>query len=161
MCLKRCLYCLLFLVMHSSFKSRASQSTFAAQRQKHPDELGRVAGRKWEIAELGQRFSVSVARTPHFYYFPILIFLKMMLIKTFFFDLLSFPQPVRRQKAQRLLPTNLYVVLFNFKGREADELDLKYVVFTRSLYTSLKTDNIDYKIKTNRIMDSLTFGDCG
>ncbi|XP_046447045.1 uncharacterized protein LOC124196209 isoform X6 [Daphnia pulex] len=27
--------------------------------------------------------------------------------------------------AQRLLPTNLYVVLFNFKGREADELDLK------------------------------------
>lgn len=30
------------------------------------------------------------------------------------------------QKTQRLLPTNLYVVLFNFKGREADELDLKY-----------------------------------
>ena len=30
------------------------------------------------------------------------------------------------QKAQRLLPTNLYVVLYNFKGREADELDLKY-----------------------------------
>jgi hypothetical protein len=84
-----------------------------------------------------------------------------MSIKTFFFDLLSFLQPVCRQKAQRLLPTNLYVVLFNFKGREADELDLKYVVFTRSLYTSLKTDNIDYKIKTNRIMDSLTFGDCG
>jgi hypothetical protein len=60
--------------MHSSFKSRASQSTFAAQRQKHPDELGRVAGREREIAELGQRFSVSVARTPHFYFFEILIY---------------------------------------------------------------------------------------
>ena len=32
---------------------------------------------------------------------------------------------ILEQKAQRLLPTNLYVVLFNFKGREADELDLK------------------------------------
>lgn len=34
-------------------------------------------------------------------------------------------QSASGQKAQRLLPTNLYVVLFNFKGREADELDLK------------------------------------
>ncbi|KAI9565377.1 hypothetical protein GHT06_009169 [Daphnia sinensis] len=33
--------------------------------------------------------------------------------------------PCPSPKAQRLLPTNLYVVLFNFKGREADELDLK------------------------------------
>ena len=70
MCLKLCLC--LFLVPHSSFKSRASQSAFAAQRQKHKDELGRVAGRKREIAELGQRFSVSVARTPHFNDYEIL-----------------------------------------------------------------------------------------
>lgn len=29
------------------------------------------------------------------------------------------------QKPHRLLPTNLYVVLFNFKARHQDELDLK------------------------------------
>jgi hypothetical protein len=29
------------------------------------------------------------------------------------------------QKPQRLLPTNLYVVLYNFKSRHQDELDLK------------------------------------
>lgn len=28
---------------YSSVESRASQSTFAAERQEHPDELGRVA----------------------------------------------------------------------------------------------------------------------
>lgn len=28
------------------------------------------------------------------------------------------------QKAHRLLPTNLYVVLYNFKARHPDELDL-------------------------------------
>ena len=32
-----------------------------------------------------------------------------------------------RQKPNRLLPTNLYVVLFNFIGRQTDELDLKWV----------------------------------
>ena len=63
-------------------------------------------------------------------------------------------QPVRRQKAQRLLPTNLYVVLFNFKGREADELDLKYVVFILSIYI---IKDCDAENETNRIMDSLTF----
>ncbi|KAL9912444.1 SH3 and cysteine-rich domain-containing protein isoform 11-T11 [Glossina fuscipes fuscipes] len=36
------------------------------------------------------------------------------------------PSPVRySQKSHRLLPTNLYVVLYNFKARHADELDLK------------------------------------
>ncbi|KAI8429004.1 hypothetical protein MSG28_007590 [Choristoneura fumiferana] len=30
-----------------------------------------------------------------------------------------------RKKHQRLLPTNLYVILYNFKSRHADELDLK------------------------------------
>lgn len=40
------------------------------------------------------------------------------------------PSPVRDTraagpKAHRLLPTNLYVVLFNFKARHQDELDLK------------------------------------
>ncbi|KAL1116817.1 hypothetical protein AAG570_005287 [Ranatra chinensis] len=37
------------------------------------------------------------------------------------------PSPVRRrfQKPHRLLPTNLYVVLYNFHSRHADELDLK------------------------------------
>ncbi|XP_052120052.1 uncharacterized protein LOC113205947 isoform X12 [Frankliniella occidentalis] len=41
------------------------------------------------------------------------------------------PSPVRdsrtagQQKSHRLLPTNLYVVLFNFKARHQDELDLK------------------------------------
>lgn len=29
------------------------------------------------------------------------------------------------QKPHRLLPTNLYVVLYNFKSRHQDELDLK------------------------------------
>lgn len=35
------------------------------------------------------------------------------------------------QKPHRLLPTNLYVVLYNFKARHPDELDLKagYKVF--------------------------------
>ncbi|KAH8392722.1 hypothetical protein KR215_003190 [Drosophila sulfurigaster] len=34
--------------------------------------------------------------------------------------------PVRHaQKSHRLLPTNLYVILYNFKARHADELDLK------------------------------------
>ncbi|CAG9115903.1 unnamed protein product [Plutella xylostella] len=36
------------------------------------------------------------------------------------------PSPVKQQsKHQRLLPTNLYVVLYNFKSRHGDELDLK------------------------------------
>ncbi|XP_059620502.1 uncharacterized protein LOC132264349 isoform X4 [Phlebotomus argentipes] len=36
------------------------------------------------------------------------------------------PSPVRQnQKPHRLLPTNLYVVLYNFKARHQDELDLK------------------------------------
>nr|XP_037874659.1 uncharacterized protein LOC101741686 isoform X1 [Bombyx mori]XP_037874660.1 uncharacterized protein LOC101741686 isoform X1 [Bombyx mori] len=36
------------------------------------------------------------------------------------------PSPVKQQsKHQRLLPTNLYVILYNFKSRHADELDLK------------------------------------
>ncbi|VVC41251.1 SH3 domain,Protein kinase C-like, phorbol ester/diacylglycerol-binding domain [Cinara cedri] len=36
------------------------------------------------------------------------------------------PSPVRYpQKPHRLLPTNLYVVLYNFKARREDELDLK------------------------------------
>ncbi|XP_046811104.1 uncharacterized protein LOC111680041 isoform X2 [Lucilia cuprina] len=36
------------------------------------------------------------------------------------------PSPVRYfQKSHRLLPTNLYVILYNFKARHADELDLK------------------------------------
>ncbi|XP_069354949.1 uncharacterized protein Stacl isoform X8 [Maniola hyperantus] len=36
------------------------------------------------------------------------------------------PSPVKQHsKHQRLLPTNLYVVLYNFKSRHADELDLK------------------------------------
>nr|XP_049703287.1 uncharacterized protein LOC110375307 isoform X5 [Helicoverpa armigera] len=36
------------------------------------------------------------------------------------------PSPVKQMsKHQRLLPTNLYVVLYNFKSRHADELDLK------------------------------------
>lgn len=30
-----------------------------------------------------------------------------------------------RQKPHRLLPNNLYVVLYNFKARREDELDLK------------------------------------
>ncbi|KAL1400465.1 hypothetical protein pipiens_007412 [Culex pipiens pipiens] len=35
------------------------------------------------------------------------------------------PSPVRQaQKTQRFLPTNIYVVLFNFKARHQDELDL-------------------------------------
>ncbi|XP_058459240.1 uncharacterized protein LOC131435409 isoform X2 [Malaya genurostris] len=35
------------------------------------------------------------------------------------------PSPVRQsQKVQRLLPTNIHVVLFNFKARHQDELDL-------------------------------------
>ncbi|XP_021699772.1 uncharacterized protein LOC5567708 isoform X3 [Aedes aegypti] len=35
------------------------------------------------------------------------------------------PSPVRQsQKVQRLLPTNIYVVLYNFKARHQDELDL-------------------------------------
>ncbi|XP_062544757.1 uncharacterized protein LOC134211662 isoform X3 [Armigeres subalbatus] len=35
------------------------------------------------------------------------------------------PSPVRQsQKAQRLLPTNIHVVLYNFKARHQDELDL-------------------------------------
>lgn len=29
------------------------------------------------------------------------------------------------QKTHRLLPTNLYVILYNFKARHQDELDLK------------------------------------
>lgn len=29
------------------------------------------------------------------------------------------------QKPHRLLPTNLYVILYNFKARHPDELDLK------------------------------------
>lgn len=36
------------------------------------------------------------------------------------------PSPVKQHsKHQRLLPTNLYVILYNFKSRHADELDLK------------------------------------
>ncbi|XP_053603171.1 uncharacterized protein Stacl isoform X4 [Plodia interpunctella] len=36
------------------------------------------------------------------------------------------PSPVKQAlKHQRLLPTNLYVILYNFKSRHADELDLK------------------------------------
>ncbi|XP_045446169.1 uncharacterized protein LOC123654298 [Melitaea cinxia] len=36
------------------------------------------------------------------------------------------PSPVKQyNKHQRLLPTNLYVILYNFKSRHADELDLK------------------------------------
>uniref|UniRef100_A0A336K301 CSON012985 protein n=1 Tax=Culicoides sonorensis TaxID=179676 RepID=A0A336K301_CULSO len=36
------------------------------------------------------------------------------------------PSPVRQSgKSHRLLPTNLYVVLYNFKARHQDELDLK------------------------------------
>ncbi|XP_052750416.1 uncharacterized protein LOC113511962 isoform X3 [Galleria mellonella] len=36
------------------------------------------------------------------------------------------PSPVNKSnKHQRLLPTNLYVILYNFKSRHADELDLK------------------------------------
>ncbi|KPJ11457.1 SH3 and cysteine-rich domain-containing protein 3 [Papilio machaon] len=36
------------------------------------------------------------------------------------------PSPVKQpSKHQRLLPTNLYVILYNFKSRHADELDLK------------------------------------
>ncbi|VVC98358.1 unnamed protein product [Leptidea sinapis] len=36
------------------------------------------------------------------------------------------PSPVKQPtKHQRLLPTNLYVILYNFKSRHADELDLK------------------------------------
>ncbi|KAJ2947058.1 hypothetical protein O0L34_g16405 [Tuta absoluta] len=36
------------------------------------------------------------------------------------------PSPVKGpNKHQRLLPTNLYVILYNFKSRHADELDLK------------------------------------
>ncbi|CAG5040388.1 unnamed protein product [Parnassius apollo] len=36
------------------------------------------------------------------------------------------PSPVKQpSKYQRLLPTNLYVILYNFKSRHADELDLK------------------------------------
>lgn len=43
------------------------------------------------------------------------------------------PSPVRNMQKthHRLLPTNLYVVLYNFKSRHQDELDLKagYKVF--------------------------------
>ncbi|CAH1154321.1 unnamed protein product [Phaedon cochleariae] len=35
------------------------------------------------------------------------------------------PSPVGGKKSHRLLPTNLYVVLYNFKSRHQDELDLK------------------------------------
>nr|CAI5819453.1 unnamed protein product [Callosobruchus analis]CAI5867487.1 unnamed protein product [Callosobruchus analis] len=35
------------------------------------------------------------------------------------------PSPVGNKKSHRLLPTNLYVVLYNFKSRHQDELDLK------------------------------------
>ncbi|XP_031355889.1 uncharacterized protein LOC116180168 isoform X4 [Photinus pyralis] len=35
------------------------------------------------------------------------------------------PSPVGVKKTHRLLPTNLYVVLYNFKSRHQDELDLK------------------------------------
>ncbi|XP_017768870.1 PREDICTED: uncharacterized protein LOC108557011 isoform X5 [Nicrophorus vespilloides] len=35
------------------------------------------------------------------------------------------PSPVGGKKPHRLLPTNLYVVLYNFKSRHQDELDLK------------------------------------
>ncbi|KAF5281601.1 hypothetical protein FQR65_LT02921 [Abscondita terminalis] len=35
------------------------------------------------------------------------------------------PSPVGAKKTHRLLPTNLYVVLYNFKSRHQDELDLK------------------------------------
>ncbi|XP_071050321.1 uncharacterized protein [Onthophagus taurus] len=35
------------------------------------------------------------------------------------------PSPVGAKKSHRLLPTNLYVVLYNFKSRHQDELDLK------------------------------------
>ncbi|CAH2107236.1 unnamed protein product [Euphydryas editha] len=36
------------------------------------------------------------------------------------------PSPVKQHsKHQRLLPTNLYVILYNFKSRHVDELDLK------------------------------------
>ncbi|XP_045474668.1 uncharacterized protein LOC123680682 isoform X5 [Harmonia axyridis] len=35
------------------------------------------------------------------------------------------PSPVGGRKPHRLLPTNLYVVLYNFKSRHQDELDLK------------------------------------
>lgn len=35
------------------------------------------------------------------------------------------PSPASAQKPHRLLPTNLYVVLYNFRSRHQDELDLK------------------------------------
>lgn len=40
------------------------------------------------------------------------------------------------QKPHRLLPTNLYVVLYNFKARHQDELDLKagYKVSALTMY---------------------------
>ena len=37
----------------------------------------------------------------------------------------NFMMYISFQKPQRLLPTNLFVVLYNFKARRADELDLK------------------------------------
>lgn len=40
----------------------------------------------------------------------------------FFF--MNYSHFIRVQKAHRLLPTNLYVVLYNFKARHPDELDL-------------------------------------
>ena len=55
------------------------------------------------------------------------IFINLSIVKREFpLSCCLFFELVIGQKAQRLLPTNLYVVLFNFKGREADELDLKY-----------------------------------
>lgn len=41
------------------------------------------------------------------------------------FLFLLFVYSITIKKPQRLLPTNLYVVLYNFKSRHQDELDLK------------------------------------
>ena len=35
------------------------------------------------------------------------------------------PSPLQQQKPQRLLPANLYVVLYNFLARHEDEINLK------------------------------------
>lgn len=41
------------------------------------------------------------------------------------YDFQYFCSPLILQKTHRLLPTNLYVILYNFKARHQDELDLK------------------------------------
>lgn len=132
--------CFSLFYARSSFESRAPQSSFAAECKEREDELGRIAGRERKIAELGQRFSVPLARTRYLALFD--SFLEFLILSKLFWDFLGggvglgeriheintinrIFLSISGQKAQRLLPTNLYVVLFNFKGREADELDLK------------------------------------